>query len=348
MFDFKKLLKAGVHFGHKTSFGNPKMRPYIWGAKNRIHLIDVSKTAVLLDYAGKALTDLVSKGGSVLWVGTKKPAQAIIEKAGKDLDMPRVINRWIGGTLSNYSQVKKAITRLLHLRDIVEKADTSHYTKKELVMLQKQLNRLDRNVGGIVDIAFPPTAVVVVDAKKEHSAVKEAFGMNIPVIALVDTNTDPSDISYIIPGNDDSPRSIEVIVDYRVSCAAEGKKLAEEKKAETAAAKKETKEVKEVTKVKEVKEAKPEKKVEKKEAEEAIEKKAVAPKATEKKIVKEVTKVKEVKEAKPEKKVVKKETKEAIEKKAVAPKATEKKIVKKTTVKKTVAKKTTTKTATKK
>jgi small subunit ribosomal protein S2 len=297
MFDFKKLLQAGVHFGHKTSFGNPKMRPYIWGAKNRIHLIDVSKTAVLLDYAGKALKELVGKGGSILWIGTKKPAQSIIEKAGKELDMPHVIHRWIGGTLSNYSQVKKAITRLLHLRDIVEKADTSHYTKKELVMLQKQLNRLDRNVGGIVDIAFPPAAIVVIDAKKEHSAVKEAFGMNIPVIALVDTNTDPSDVNYLIPGNDDSPKSIAVIVDYLVSCAAEGKKLAEQKKTEAADA------------------SATRKKVEKK----ATAKKPVEKKTTEdkevKKVEKKVTTKKVVKKTTAKKTVAKKTTKKAATKK---------------------------------
>lgn len=231
MFDFKKLLQVGVHFGHKTSFGNPKMRPYIWGAKNKIHLIDVSKTAVLLEHAGKVLKDVVSNGKSVLWIGTKNSAHEIIEKAGKDLQMPYVVNRWIGGTLSNYSQVKKAITRLLHLRD-VQKKSGSFYTKKEMVMLEKQVARLEKNVGGIVGIEFPPAAIVVVDAKKEHSAVKEAHGMGIPVIALVDTNTDPSFVNHVIPGNDDSPKAIAVIVEYLASCAAEGKALAATRKVE--------------------------------------------------------------------------------------------------------------------
>jgi len=231
MIDFKELLKAGVHFGHKTSFGNPKMRPYIWGAKNRIHLIDVSKTAILLEYAGKKIKEFASEGKDILWIGTKKPAQKIIEKIGNDLKMPSVINRWIGGTLSNYAQVKKAITRLLHLRDILKKS-TSYYTKKELVMLQKQVNRLEKNIGGIIELSFPPAAVVVIDAKKEHSAVKEAFGMEIPVIALVDTNTDPSFVNYVIPGNDDSPRSIQFVLEYLEQCAAEGKKIADTKKGE--------------------------------------------------------------------------------------------------------------------
>jgi len=294
MIDLKELLKAGIHFGHKTSFGNPKMRPYIWGAKNRIHLIDVSKTAILLERAGKKLTEIASNGGSVLWVGTKRPAQPIIEKSGLALKMPYVVNRWIGGTLSNYAQVKKAITRLLHLREVVKKS-TSYYTKKEIVMLQKQVARLERNIGGIVDIDYPPAAIVVIDAKKEASSVKEAFGVGVPVFALIDTNTDPSRVNYVIPGNDDSPRSIEFVVNYLVSCVAEGKKIAEAKKTE---AKEEEK--KEVVK-------KP------------IAKKPIAKKTVEKKTVAKKTVEK--------KKVVKKVVKKAVEKKTVEKKAVTKKTV---------------------
>lgn len=294
MADFKELLKAGVHFGHKTSFGSPKMRPFIWGSKNRIHLIDISKTAALLDYAGKRLKDLVVSGKSILWVGTKKPAQAIIKKAATDLNMPFVINRWIGGTLSNYGQVKKAITRLLHLRDILKKP-TSFYTKKEIVMLQKQLDRLERNVGGIIDLDFPPAAIVVVDAKKEQSAIKEAFGMNIPVVALVDTNTDPTFVSCVIPGNDDSPKSIKLVIEYLAKYVAEGQKVAKEAKKqekEEAAAKKTAK--KEAAKKTDVKEKKvaeeaPKKEVStKKTVKKAVAKKTVEKKAVEKKKVKKV------------------------------------------------------------
>jgi len=284
MIDFKELLKAGVHFGHKTSFGNPKMRPYVWGAKNRIHLIDISKTAFLLEHAGKKLKELTSTGSSILWVGTKKPAQAIIEKAANDLKMPFVINRWIGGTLSNYGQVKKAITRLLHLRDVLKKSST-YYTKKELVMLQKQVDRLEKNIGGIIDLAFPPCAIVIVDAKKEHSAVKEAFGMNIPVFALVDTNTDPSCVNYVIPGNDDSPKSIKFIIEYLAKCAEEGKKLAKEKKTEEKEAATKEKEEKKKAVTKKV--------VAKKETVKDVEKpikKAVVKKPVTKKTVKKVTK----------------------------------------------------------
>ena len=311
MIDFKDLLKAGVHFGHKTSFGNPKMRPYIWGAKNRIHLIDVSKTAILLEYAGKKLTEFASEGKEILWVGTKKPAQGIIGKIGADLKMPSVVNRWIGGTLSNYGQVKKAITRLLHLRDILKKS-TSYYTKKELVMLQKQVNRLERNIGGIIDLSFPPAAIVVVDAKKEHSAVKEAHGMSIPVIALTDTNTDPSFVTHVIPGNDDSPRSIKFVLEYLAQCAAEGKKVAAAKKAE---------------KEKEAEKAKP-KKIEPR-AKEAVKKEEPAKKAP------------TAKEPATKKPVAKKPAaKKVVEKKETPKKKIVKKVVKKATVKKSAAKKT--------
>lgn len=231
MIDFKDLIKAGVYFGHKRSFWHPKMKPFIWGTKNRVHLIDVSKTALLLEHAGKQLKELSSTGKSILWVGTKKPARKSIEKISKSLGMPYVINRWIGGTLSNYSQIKKAITKLLHLQDVLKKS-SSYYTKKELVMLQKDIARLERNIGGIIDLVFPPAAIVIVDAKREHSAIKEAAVMNIPVIAIVDTNTDPSNINIVIPANDDSPGSIEFIIEYLGKCTAEGKKIADEKKNE--------------------------------------------------------------------------------------------------------------------
>ena len=302
MIDFKELLKSGIHFGHKTSFGNPKMRPYIWGAKNRIHLINVAKTGALLEHAGKKIKELTQNGGSILWVGTKKPAQAIVEKASNDLKMPYVINRWIGGTLSNYTQVKKAITRLLHLRDILKKT-TTFYTKKEHVMLQKQLARLERNVGGIIDLDFPPAAVIVIDAKKEHSAVKEAFGMKIPVFALIDTNTDPSFISYLIPGNDDSPRSIKFVIEYLSKAAAEGKAIAEKAKKEAmqaaADAKAESKAKKLVTREKEV--------TKKVVAKKPVEKKVVAKKVDEKPAVKKPVAKKAVAEKKAvEKKVTKK------------------------------------------
>ncbi len=231
MIDLKQMLTAGVHFGHKTSRWSPKMRPYIWGAKNRVHLIDVSKTAILLERAGNFLKDVSSKGSKVLFVGTKKPAQSIIQHAATTTRMPFVVHRWVGGTLSNYDQVKKAVTRLLHMRDVLEKSAT-HYKKKEISMIQKEIARLEKNVGGIIDFDYPPAALIVIDVKKEHSALKEAMRLGIPVVALVDTNSDPSGISYVIPSNDDSPKAISFVLNY-----LEGRILEGLKEFETAQAK---------------------------------------------------------------------------------------------------------------
>jgi small subunit ribosomal protein S2 len=239
MIDLKEFLKAGVHFGHKSARWAPKMRHFIWGSKNKIHLIDVSKTAFLLERTGKFLKNLASEGKSFLWIGTKKPAQKIIGKISSDLKMPCVINRWIGGSLTNFDQVRKAIKKLLYLQDVVTKT-TTHYTKKEISDIQKEIGRLEKKIGGIVDIDFPPAAIIVVDAKKEASAIREAINAKIPVIAMVDTNTDPSNINFVIPANDDSPRSIELIMNYLAQCAMEGQKeyqakiqVEREKKAKT-------------------------------------------------------------------------------------------------------------------
>lgn len=241
--DLKQMLAAGVHFGHKTSRWSPKMKPFIWGAKNHVHLIDVSKTAFLLERAGKFVKEVASTGGKFLFVGTKKAAQGIIQNSANSVKMPYVIHRWVGGTLSNYDQVKKAVTRLLHMQDIVKKS-TTHYKKKEISMIQKEVARLEKNVGGIIDLEYPPTALIVVDAKKESSAIKEAKTLGIPVIALVDTNTDPDGVSFIIPSNDDSPKAISFVVDYLEQNLKEGIQQLEATKAKVVAAKKEALELK--------------------------------------------------------------------------------------------------------
>ncbi len=230
--DLQGMLKAGMHFGHKTSRWSPKMRPFIWGAKNKIHLIDISKTALLLERTGSILKDLASQGGQFLFIGTKKPAQSLVKKTASSLSMPYVINRWIGGTLSNFDQVKKAVTRLLYLRDVMKKP-SALYKKKELTMIQKDIFRLEKNIGGILDLTYPPAAIIVIDAKKERSAVKEAARLGIPVIAMVDTNTDPEGISMIIPSNDDSPKAISFVLEYLEECIKAGVDLhAQNKKAE--------------------------------------------------------------------------------------------------------------------
>ena len=227
MIELKELLQAGVHFGHKTSRWSPKMRPFIWGAKNKVHLIDIAKTAFLLERAGRFVKSIASTGKDILLVGTKKAAQGPIKNIVAKRKLPFVTNRWIGGTLTNYDQVKKAITRLLHLRDVIEKP-LEHYKKKELSMIQKEVDRLEKNVGGIIDLKFPPGVIITVDAKKEHSAIKEAVNAVVPIVSIVDTNTNPDNINFVIPANDDSPRSITFILEYLATMIDEGRKIYKE------------------------------------------------------------------------------------------------------------------------
>lgn len=232
MIDFRALVKAGVHFGHQSSRWCPRMAPYIWGQKGGVHLINVAKTAVQLEKAAKFLEETVAEGKTVMWLGTKKPAQMIMVEAGKSVGMPFVTHRWIGGTLTNNSQVKKSVTKYLHLKDVIAKADRTRYTKKEFSVFQKMVSRLEKNIGGIVNMHWPVGALVVVDVRKEHSAIKEAATLGIPVIALVDTNCDPLGIDYVIPANDDSPKAIKVVIDYLQEAAVRGKAIADAKKAE--------------------------------------------------------------------------------------------------------------------
>lgn len=232
MIDFRVLVKAGVHFGHQASRWNPRMAPYIWGTKNNVHLINVAKTAFQLEKACKALEQIAAEGKTILWIGTKKAAQKVMRDAAQQVSMPYVTHRWIGGTLTNFPQVKKSVTRYLHFKDVVAKADTNHYTKKELNTFQKVVDRLEKNIGGIVHLSWPVGAIVVVDVKKEMSAVKEAAMVGVPVFALVDTNSDPLLVNYVIPGNDDSVHAIEAVVTPLAQAALRGKQVADVKKQE--------------------------------------------------------------------------------------------------------------------
>ncbi|HTM06661.1 MAG TPA: 30S ribosomal protein S2 [Patescibacteria group bacterium] len=216
MINFRELVKKGVHFGHQTSRWCPKMSPYIWGIHNKTHLFDVSKTALLAEKAKVYLEQLSSEGKTFLWVGTKKAAQESIQTLAKEFNMPYVIQRWVGGTLSNFSQVKKSVTKLLHLEDVLAKnsKNSTHYTKKELINLQKVIMRLEKSVGGLRKLSWPVAAIIVVDVTKELAAIREARKMGIPVIGLVDTNGDPSLVDFVIPGNDDATQSIHIILEY--------------------------------------------------------------------------------------------------------------------------------------
>jgi small subunit ribosomal protein S2 len=243
MIDLKKLVEAGVHYGHQTSRWSPRMAPYIWGKKNKVHLIDVSKTAIQLEKAAKFLEDVAAQGKQILWVGTKRSAQDIVHQVGLRTDMPSVTHRWIGGTLSNFGQVKKSVTRLLHYQDILSKSQkSSFYTKKELNVFQKVVDRLLQSVGGIQKLVWPLGAVVLVDVDKEGSALREASRMGIPVVALIDTNANPSLVDFVIPANDDSARSISIIFDYLAEAVMNGKKKLSESDKEHAKKKVEKKE----------------------------------------------------------------------------------------------------------
>ncbi len=229
MIDKKKLIEAGVQFGHQKSKWCPKMKPYIWGFKNNVHLIDVSKTAVLLEKATKFLESIVASGKTILLVGTKKAAQNAIHDIAKELNLPYVNNRWIGGTFSNFRQVKKSVANYLHYKDILEKSSDFNYTKKELNLIQKKLERLEKNVGGIVKLNWPIGAVLVVDAKKEEVCIKEAIMVSIPIVSIVDTNSNPTNIDYVIPANDDSPKSINLLLNYIAQGIKAGQEIAKSK-----------------------------------------------------------------------------------------------------------------------
>lgn len=234
MIEFRDLIQAGLHFGHQKSRWCPKMAPYIWGHRNGVHLIDVSKIAFNLEKSAKFLESVAAKGETILWVGTKKSAKSMIESIGHNLNMPYVSHRWVGGTITNFYQVKKAVTKYLHLLDVIKKADDSMYTKKECVVFQKAADRLGRTVGGLIDLKMPVGAIVLIDVRKEATALQEAISAGVPVVALVDSNVDPTGVDYVIPGNDDSPKAIKLVLDYLAAGTARGldrKNLQEEAEA---------------------------------------------------------------------------------------------------------------------
>lgn len=229
--DIKDLVSVGAQFGHLRARFNSRMQEYVWGVKNDVMLIDVSKTVVLAKRAAKFLEEIAAEGKPVMFIGTKKSAKDTITSIAQSLDMPYVSHRWIGGTLSNNLQVKKSVTKLLHLEDVLTKTEKYPlYTKKEINVFGKIVERLKKNVGGIRNLKWPIGAIVIVDVVKEFSALKEAACMGIPVVAIVDTNGDPSLVDYVIPANDDSARSVKLILDYLSEAVAEGKKKALEGK----------------------------------------------------------------------------------------------------------------------
>jgi small subunit ribosomal protein S2 len=224
----KLLLEAGVHFGHQTNKWNPKMKPYIFGARNGIYIIDLQQTVGMFQSAYKFVAETVSQGGELLFVGTKKQAQESLQEEALRCGMPYVNQRWLGGMLTNFVTIKKSIDRLNELDQMFEDESIKMFPKKEILELQKERGKLGKVLGGIRKMKNVPCCMFVVDPKKEDIAVKEARKLKIPIIAIVDTNCDPDLIDYIIPGNDDAIRAIKLFAAKMADAALEGKKKFEE------------------------------------------------------------------------------------------------------------------------
>ena len=218
----KNLLEAGVHFGHQTRRWNPKMKPYIFTERNGIYILDLQNTMGLIETAHEFVRDMVSQGGTLLFVGTKKQAQESIMEEAERCKMPYVNNRWLGGMLTNFHTIKKRIERLKQLETMLENDATSGLPKKEVLKLQKEYVKLNNNLGGIRNLEKLPNAVFIVDTRKEKIALKEARRVEIPIIGIVDSNCDPDEVDYIIPGNDDAIRAVGLITRIMADAVVEG------------------------------------------------------------------------------------------------------------------------------
>jgi len=218
----KQLLDSGAHFGHQTRRWNPKMKRFIFTDRNGIYIIDLQQTLTFIDKAYEFVKETVAHGGSIMFVGTKKQAQESVAEEATRVGMPFVNQRWLGGMLTNFSTVHKRLQRLKELEAMEQTGGFEGRTKKEILMLTREKNKLERSLGGIRDMAKVPSAIWVVDTNKEHLAVAEARKLNIPIIAILDTNCDPDLVDYPIPGNDDAIRSAALLTKVIASAVAEG------------------------------------------------------------------------------------------------------------------------------
>ncbi len=225
----KELLEAGVHFGHQTRRWNPKMAPYIFGARNGIHIIDLQKTVQFFKTAYNYVVDRVADGGVVLFVGTKKQAQDAIREEAQRCGMFYVNHRWLGGMLTNFQTISRSIARLKEFEAMKEDGTIKRFPKKEILMMEKKAAKLERSLGGIKNMGRLPDIVYVVDPRKEDIAIMEARKVNVPLLAIVDSNCDPTEIDYPMPGNDDAIRAIRLLTSRIADAVVEGKKLAEER-----------------------------------------------------------------------------------------------------------------------
>jgi small subunit ribosomal protein S2 len=228
----KELLEAGCHFGHQTKRWNPKMKKYIYGARNGIYIIDLAKTLKMLENAYEFIRQISSEGRGVLFVGTKKQAQDSVLEEAKRCNMYFINQRWLGGLLTNYHTIKNRILRLRELETMKETGSYSSFTKKEISVLEKERTRLDKFMSGIKDMEGLPGALFIIDTKKEKIALSEARKLGIPTIAIVDTNCDPDEVDYIIPCNDDAIRAIRLITEKMANAVLEGRRERDVKQAE--------------------------------------------------------------------------------------------------------------------
>ena len=219
----KQLLEAGVHFGHQTRRWNPKMAEYIFAERNGIYIIDLQKTVRKVDEAYKAVTSIVADGGDVLFVGTKKQAQESIKEESQRCGMYFVNERWLGGMLTNFKTIQSRIQRLKDLERMEREGTFEILPKKEVAQLMHEMERLQKNLGGIKDMKRIPSALFVVDPRKERIAIQEARNLGIPIVAIVDTNCDPDEVDYVIPGNDDAIRAVKLIAGKMADAVLEGK-----------------------------------------------------------------------------------------------------------------------------
>ena len=321
------LLEAGVHFGHQTKRWNPKMKEFIYTSRDDIYIIDLQKTVDQIEKAYAALKEIAANGGRVIFVGTKKQAQEATQEEATRTGSYYVTERWLGGTLTNFRTIRRRINRLDQIEKMEENGTFDALPKKEVLKIRKEYDRLLTYFAGVRDMKKIPDAMIIVDPKKEYNAIREAHKLGIPVFGIVDTNCDPDDLDYPIPGNDDAVRAVKVVLGVLANAIAEatGKEMVdyvteEDKVAETESKKEVKEELKsEAAPVEEAKEEKPAKKTTKKvEKEEKVEEKKTTKKETVKNETTKKETKKEVKEEKPAKKATKKEAKEDLSTKTVA------------------------------
>ena len=249
MANIQELLESGVHFGHLTRKWNPNMAPYIYTERNGVHIIDLYKTSAKIDEAGEALKKIANSGRKILFVATKKQAKDIVSEQAKAVGMPYITERWPGGMLTNFVTIRKAVKKMTSIDRMKQDGSFDALSKREKLQINRQRAKLEKNLGSISDMTRLPGALFVIDVKKEHIAIAEALKLNIPIFAMVDTNSDPRPIDFVIPANDDASKSIDKVLSYVTGSIAEGlsERKAGKEKAKSEAQVEETKAVEPTT-----------------------------------------------------------------------------------------------------